>query len=178
MPSLQHQYLFSRLLVVCALSASLANAQLVERGAKISGTGASQSDSARQGTSVALSTEGTTLIEGGPYDGHGRGAAWVFRWSGKAWIEEGEKLRATDAIGANVFQGRSVALSADGNTALIGGDGDNEGAGAAWVFTRVDGHLDRAGQADRQQRDRQSTPRFGGGALLRWKHSHPRRDIR
>ena len=30
----------------------------------------------------------------------------------------------------------SVALSADGNTALIGGFGDNEGAGAAWVFTR------------------------------------------
>jgi hypothetical protein len=139
MPSLQHQYLFSRLLVVCALSASLANAQLVERGAKISGTGASQSDGARQGSSVALSADGTTLIEGGPYDGHGRGAAWVFTRSGKAWIEEGEKLRATDAVGESVFQGRSVALSADGNTALIGGDGDNEGAGAAWVFTRVDG---------------------------------------
>ena len=32
--------------------------------------------------------------------------------------------------------GYSVALSADGNTALIGGPGDNGGAGAAWVFTR------------------------------------------
>jgi hypothetical protein len=139
MSALQHQYLFSRLLVVCALLASLASAQLVERGAKISGIGASQSDAARQGSSVALSADGTTLIEGGPYDGHGRGAAWVFRRFGTAWIEEREKLRATDAIGGNVFQGRSVALSADGSTALIGGDGDNEGAGAAWVFTHVDG---------------------------------------
>ena len=29
-----------------------------------------------------------------------------------------------------------MALSADGNTALIGGPGDNGGVGAAWVFTR------------------------------------------
>ena len=32
--------------------------------------------------------------------------------------------------------GVSVALSADGNTALIGGPVDLNGAGAAWVFTR------------------------------------------
>ena len=29
-----------------------------------------------------------------------------------------------------------MALSADGNTALIGGPGDNDRVGAAWVFTR------------------------------------------
>ena len=29
-----------------------------------------------------------------------------------------------------------MALSADGNTALIGGPGDNGWVGAAWVFTR------------------------------------------
>ena len=29
-----------------------------------------------------------------------------------------------------------MALSADGNTALIGGPGDNSYVGAAWVFTR------------------------------------------
>jgi hypothetical protein len=139
MSALQHNFLFSRPLVVCALLASLANAQLVERGAKIAGTGASQSDAARQGSSVALSADGTTLLEGGPYDGHGRGAAWIFTRSGNSWIAEGETLRATDAVGENIFQGRAVALSADGNTALIGGDGDNGGAGAAWVFTRVDG---------------------------------------
>jgi hypothetical protein len=30
----------------------------------------------------------------------------------------------------------SVALSGDGNTALVGGDGDHNGKGAAWVFIR------------------------------------------
>ena len=30
-----------------------------------------------------------------------------------------------------------MALSADGNTALIGGEGDNGGIGAAWVFTQA-----------------------------------------
>jgi hypothetical protein len=139
MPSLQHKLLFPRLLTACILIASLAHAQLIERGAKITGTGASQSDGARQGSSVALSADGTTLIEGGPYDGHGQGAAWIFTRSGKVWIQQSEKLRAAGAIGENVFQGHSVAISADGNTALISGDGDDEGAGAAWVFTRAGG---------------------------------------
>src|SRR5205085_1960015 len=45
------------------------------------------------------------------------------------------KLIGTGAIG-NGFQGQSVAISADGNTALVGGPGDNSGAGAIWVFIR------------------------------------------
>jgi hypothetical protein len=36
-------------------------------------------------------------------------------------------------------QGVSVALSADGNTALVGLSGDNTFIGAAWVFTRTNG---------------------------------------
>jgi hypothetical protein len=36
-------------------------------------------------------------------------------------------------------QGYSVALSADGNTAIVGGFGDNSNAGAAWVFMRNGG---------------------------------------
>jgi hypothetical protein len=129
----------SRLLLGCILLACSAPAQWVERGAKISGTGASPSDTVRQGSALALSADGTTAIEGGPYDDNGRGAAWVFTRSGNAWVQQGAKLSANDAIGERVFQGRSVALSADGNTALIGGDGDSDATGAAWVFTRADG---------------------------------------
>jgi hypothetical protein len=33
----------------------------------------------------------------------------------------------------------SVALSADGNTAIVGGQYDNVNVGAAWVFTRTGG---------------------------------------
>jgi len=124
------------LLLACAVLIPVAHAQLVERGGKFSG--ATASETARQGTSVALSADGTTAIEGGPYDG-GRGAVWVFARTGAGWVQQGEKLVASDALGERVLQGRSVALAADGNTALVGGDGDDEGIGAAWVFTRVAG---------------------------------------
>jgi Concanavalin A-like lectin/glucanases superfamily/Divergent InlB B-repeat domain len=113
-------------------------AQLIERGGKIAGAGAT-SEAARQGASVSLSADGTTAIEGGPYDGSGRGAVWVFARTGAGWAQQGERLAANDSVGERVFQGRSVALSADGNTALVGGDGDDGGIGAAWVFTRVAG---------------------------------------
>jgi hypothetical protein len=113
-----------------------ARGQFVERGGKIAG--ALSTEPARQGSSVALSSDGTTAIEGGPYDGGGRGAVWVFARTAAGWAQQGEKLVASDAVGDGVSQGRSVALSADGNTALVGGDGD-DGIGAAWVFTRVAG---------------------------------------
>jgi hypothetical protein len=50
----------------------------------------------------------------------------------------GPKLVGTGDVG-NALQGFSVALSADGNTAIVGGLSDNSGAGAAWVFTRSGG---------------------------------------
>jgi len=37
------------------------------------------------------------------------------------------------------FQGYSVALSSDGNTCASGGDNDNAGIGAVWVFYRSNG---------------------------------------
>ena len=48
--------------------------------------------------------------------------------------QQGAKLVGTGAVGA-AEQGRSVALSADGNTAVVGGYNDNSQVGAAWVFT-------------------------------------------
>src|SRR5262249_12381124 len=52
--------------------------------------------------------------------------------------QQGPKLVGTGAVG-NAQQGRSVALSADGNTVIVGGISDNNTAGAAWVFTRSGG---------------------------------------
>ena len=54
------------------------------------------------------------------------------------FTQQGPKLVGTGASGA-AEQGFSVALSADGNTAVVGGPLDNSGAGAAWVFTRSGG---------------------------------------
>jgi hypothetical protein len=107
-------------------------------GAKLRGSGAVGSSSF--GTSVALSGDGRTALIGGRYD-YGRvggrwgvGAAWVFTRSGSAWRQQGEKLTGMGGITATF--GSSVALSADGNTALIGGPQDNGSQGAAWMFTR------------------------------------------
>ena len=79
-------------------------------------------------------TANTALI-GGPDDNSLVGAAWVFTRSGATWTQQGPKLTGSDETGAGEF-GTSVALSADGNTALIGGPSDNDRLGAAWVFTR------------------------------------------
>ena len=89
------------------------------------------------GFEVALSSDANTALIGAPFDGGGTGAAWVYTRSGSTWTQ-GPKLTAEDEAGAALF-GFSVALSADGNTALVGGPGDGDGAGAAWVFIRAGG---------------------------------------
>src|SRR5262249_13783123 len=81
---------------------------------------------------------GNSAIVGGPTDNKGGGAAWVFTRSNGVWTQQGNKLVGTGAVG-DASQGHSVALSADGNTALVGGYFDNNGVGAAWVFTRSNG---------------------------------------
>ena len=94
--------------------------------------------------SVALSVDGNTAIVGGPGDnpwdrsvpfGLGpAGAAWVFTRTDSVWTQQGEKLVGTGALAR---QGTSVALSADGNVAIVGGFGED--GGVASVFTRNGG---------------------------------------
>ena len=93
---------------------------------------------AEQGAGVALSADGNTALVGGNQDNNGVGAAWVFTRSGGVWSQQGNKLVGSGAVGT-AGQGASVALSADGNTAIVGGVLDNGGVGAAWVFTRSNG---------------------------------------
>jgi hypothetical protein len=56
------------------------------------------------------------------------------RSGGGVWTQQGNKLVGTGAAGAGQQRGNSVALSADGNTAIVGGDADNSNVGAVWVF--------------------------------------------
>ena len=86
------------------------------------------------GWSVALSRDGNTALIGGPTDDE-TGAAWVYTRSGSTWTQQGSKLTGSGRSGSGLF-GWSVALSGDGNTALIGDPVDDDRAGAAWVFTR------------------------------------------
>jgi hypothetical protein len=109
----------------------------IQQGSKLVGSGAVQG-AVSQGISVALSADGNTAIVGGIQDNNNFGAVWVYMRTGGVWMQQGDKLVGTGAVGS-AFQGRSVALSADGNTAIVGGNGDNNTAGAAWVFTRTGG---------------------------------------
>jgi hypothetical protein len=88
------------------------------------------------GSSVALSSDGNTALIGGFEDAAGEGAAWVFKRTGSTWIQEGPKLTAPSDLSGPKWFGWSVALTSDGNTALIGAPRIENGAGAAWIFTR------------------------------------------
>ena len=94
------------------------------------------------GRSVALSSDGNTAIIGADFEdtspNTNNGAAYVFTRSGSTWTQQA-KLLASDAASSDLF-GISVALSSDGNTALIGAfredTSPNTDNGAAYVFTR------------------------------------------
>jgi sugar lactone lactonase YvrE len=109
-----------------------------QQGSKLTGSGEVSSTEApgEFGAGVALSSDGSTGLMGGPGDNKGLGAAWAFTRLGSTWTQQGSKLTGTGASArSRGTQGESVALSSDGNTALVGGPGD--GVGAAWVFTRA-----------------------------------------
>jgi hypothetical protein len=107
-----------------------------QQGGKLVGTGSI--GASLQGYSVSISADGNTAIVGGNGDNAYTGAAWVYTRSGGIWTQQGSKLVGTGAIGA-AAQSYSVSISADGNTAIVGGCTDNGNYGAAWVFTRSGG---------------------------------------
>lgn len=112
------------------------SAQLVQQGAKLTASDASLGS--YFGSSVAVSADGNTIVAGGYADNSNVGAAWVFTRSNGVWTQQGLKL--VGAFGQTpVYEGIRAGLSADGNTAIVGGDGDSNGVGAAWIFTRSGG---------------------------------------
>lgn len=83
---------------------------------------------------VAVSADGSTVVASSPVDDGSRGSAYVYRWNGQSWVEI--KLIASDGAASDGF-GRSVALSADGNTVVVGEpyvDTPAANGGAAYVF--------------------------------------------
>ena len=91
-----------------------------------------------QGSSVAISADGKTIMVGGSTDNKAQGwvgAVWVYVLNSGSWSQQGSKLVGAGYTGGGM-QGQSVALSADGNTAVEGGWADNADQGGIWVFTR------------------------------------------
>jgi uncharacterized protein YdbL (DUF1318 family) len=123
------------LYAVVPLSSQVALAQFTQQGPKLVGTGAVGQSA--QGFSVALSADGSTAILGGIEDNSYSGAAWVYscRSQDHLWTQQGSKLVGTGAVG-DAQHGYSIALSSDGNTAIVGARADNSNTGAVWVYTR------------------------------------------
>ena len=96
----------------------------------------------RFGSAIALSSDGNTLLAGAGTHDIGsdiqQGTAYVFTRSGTTWTQQ-QKLYAPDGAAYDKF-GSAVAISSDGNTAVIGAPDDDTGSiedhGAVYVFTR------------------------------------------
>ena len=102
---------------------------------KITGTGSTTVS--LFGKSVAISTDGSTIVAGGYGDNNYTGAVFVFTKIAASWTQQGSKLVGTSSSSSTAMtQGFSVAISSDGNTLAFGGSADNNNVGAAWAFTR------------------------------------------
>jgi len=84
------------------------------------------------GSSVSISADGNTIIVGAPANS-AVGWAGVYRWSGSVWSSATQLV--SGAMGTLPFFGKSVSLSADGNTAIVGAsNADPSGTGWAGVY--------------------------------------------
>ena len=126
--------LFLLLFLAGSIIPNLLFSQFTQQGPKIIGSGGDASSF--QGCSVAISSDGNTAVAGGYFENNDAGAVWVFTRSGGVWTQQGPKLVGTGAMGSFVYQGYSVALSADGNTIIEGAYEDNGNAGAVGIFNR------------------------------------------
>lgn len=144
------------------------------------------------GTTLALSSDGTTLAVGASgedsdttgVDGNqadnsasGAGAVYVFTRSGSAWIQQAY-IKASNAETNDSF-GRPLALSGDGNTLVIGAyreasgatgvdgnqaDNSTAFAGAVYVFIRSGSAWTQ--QAYLKASNTETDDRFGGSLAL------------
>jgi hypothetical protein len=101
---------------------------------------------ARQGAATALSADGNTALVAGPDDSCGQvvscsGSVWAFTRTNGVWAQQGEKFVDPQSEGVRA---EAIALSADGNTALVsvrsitGANGANL-PGQARIFIRANG---------------------------------------
>jgi hypothetical protein len=87
------------------------------------------------GISVTLSSDGRTVLVGGYEDNSYNGAAWILTQQTNGTFAQTQAKFTSGVVNGDF--GTSVSLSGDGNTALIGADGDNGYLGAVYVYARA-----------------------------------------
>ena len=125
-------------LMVPVPSAGATPSEPVQRGGDIDGEAVGD----QSGFSVALSADGDTMAIGAwlndpTIDGilaNNAGHVRIYRWNGSVWDQRGGDI---DGEAAGDQSGRSVALSADGDTVAIGAhlnDGNGDAAGHVRIY--------------------------------------------
>lgn len=85
------------------------------------------------GSSVSLSSGGTTALVGYREYLSSKGAAYVFQRSGETWAQQGPKLTVA-SLKAKSYMGVATALSGNGNTALVGAPSFEQGTHEGFMF--------------------------------------------
>ncbi|MBL6730474.1 MAG: HYR domain-containing protein [Bacteroidia bacterium] len=110
----------------------------IQQGADIDGEAAGD----QAGWSVSLSTDGSTVAIGAPYnDGNGTSAGHVrvYKNISGTWTQQGSDI---DGEAADDRSGYSVSLSSDGSTVAIGAisnDGNGASAGHVRIYKNISG---------------------------------------
>ena len=136
-------------LMVPVPSAGATPSEPVQRGGDIDGEAVGD----QSGLSVALSADGDTMAIGAwlndpTIDGilaNNAGHVRIYRWNGSVWDQRGGDI---DGEAAGDQSGRSVALSADGDTVAIGAhlnDGNGSNAGHVRIYAWNGSGWDRRG---------------------------------
>ena len=105
----------------------------VQGGGDIDGEAADD----QSGSAVAISADGRTVAVGAPYNdanGNVSGHVRIFRFTAGAWTQLGQDI---DGEAGGDFSGGAVAISADGDTVIIGArlnDGNGLSSGHARIF--------------------------------------------
>ena len=91
----------------------------------------------RFGHSVAISGDGNTAVISSIFDddiGSNSGAVFIFSRTNNTWTEQ-TKILSNDIASNDTF-GSSVAISNDGNTIIVGANGDDVNRGGAYIFIK------------------------------------------
>ncbi len=87
------------------------------------------------GWTVAISGDGSTALVDAPNTSSRQGTVVVFLRSGSSWAEQAQLVASH--INASYELGRALALSENGDTALLGSGQANKALGGVWAFTRT-----------------------------------------